>query len=80
MKLKSARLRRKKSQIEVAEYADVSLRSYQYYESGEQLPAIDVALKICRFLTVSPFYIDEWDNPPPKEIRAAKDPTEPEVN
>lgn len=69
MKLKVARQRRKKKQNEVAEYAGVTIRSYQFYESGEQIPAVDIALKICRFLTVSPFYIDEWQDPPAKEDR-----------
>lgn len=77
MKLKRARERRHKSQTEVSEYAGISLRSYQYIESGEQLPAVDIALKICKFLTVSPFYIDEWDDPAPKELRVAKGPSEP---
>ncbi|MGP3788167.1 helix-turn-helix domain-containing protein [Paenibacillus sp. 1A_MP2] len=73
MNLKTARNRRRKKQTEVAEYAGITLRSYQFYESGEQIPAVDVALKICRFLTVSPFYIDEWQDPLPKEERIKKE-------
>ncbi|MGN7457477.1 helix-turn-helix transcriptional regulator [Paenibacillus pasadenensis] len=62
MKLKDARKKNKKTQEEVADHCGISRRYYQNIEYGDQEPTIRLALKICRFLEVSPFYIEEWND------------------
>ncbi|MDN4106124.1 helix-turn-helix transcriptional regulator [Paenibacillus polymyxa] len=60
MKLKEARLRNNKTQAQVAEYAEISLRSYQYIEKGQQMPSVVTGLKIAKILRTSPVCIDEF--------------------
>ncbi|MCU5811488.1 XRE family transcriptional regulator, partial [Clostridioides difficile] len=41
------------TQLEVAQKAKITERSYQYYEAGERLPNIRTALKIARILNTN---------------------------
>jgi len=66
MKLKQARRRRKRKQWEVAKHCNISTRFYQYIESGESIPPVKLAIRICRYLEVSPLYIDEWADDTPE--------------
>ncbi len=67
MKLKKARLKAKKSQEAVADHCKISRRHYQNIEYGDN-PSVQIALRIAKFLDVSPFYIDEWYEKPPVSI------------
>lgn len=77
MKLKQARKRKQKKQWEVAEHCGITTRFYQYIESGKSIPSAKMAVKICRYLGVSPLYIDEWASD--TESEADKDLDYPEV-
>ena len=60
-KLKEAREKRGFTQTELAESAGITVRSYQYYEAGEQKPSVDIAIKIARKLETTVeelFFID----------------------
>lgn len=70
MKIKEARKRAALSQDKTARLSDIGLRHYVKIEKGETMPGVDVALRICRVLSVDPFDIDEWNkgsNPVPDE-------------
>ena len=44
-------------QKDIAKAAEISLRTYQRYESGERLPDIEVLTKIADFFEVSTDYL-----------------------
>lgn len=50
--LRNARLQAGLSQIDLAEMAEISRRSYQRYEYGNYLPDVPVANRLCRILHV----------------------------
>ncbi|MFC5402946.1 helix-turn-helix transcriptional regulator [Cohnella soli] len=60
MKLKKARKRAKITQDEIAEALEISRRHYQNIEYGIVDPGVTTALRIAKFLGVSPYNIDEW--------------------
>lgn len=47
-KLESARAAKKLTQEQMATKADVSLRAYKAYESGDRIPRADVAIRIAK--------------------------------
>ena len=49
-KLKAKRQKEGLTQVEVAEKANTSIRSYKYYESGEIIPRVDTAKLIAKAL------------------------------
>ena len=60
-KLKNIRIEKNFTQADVAKAAGITLRSYQYYEAGEQKPSVDIAIKIARKLETTVeelFFID----------------------
>lgn len=59
--LKQIRENRGYTQLFVAEKAETSLRSYQYYETGKRTPKADVLQRIAKVLGCS---IDELLNKP----------------
>lgn len=49
-KLKELRESKGLSQPQISEKVGISLRAYQYYESGERMPDVDTAIKIAGIL------------------------------
>ena len=49
-KLKAERQKEGLTQVEVAKKADITVTSYQRYESGERIPRADIAVLIARAL------------------------------
>lgn len=50
IKLKTTRQQEGLTQVEVAKKADITVTSYQRYESGERIPRADIAVLIARAL------------------------------
>ena len=50
MQLRAAREKSGKTQAQVAKEAEVDVRLYQYYESGEKEPGVRKAIRIARVL------------------------------
>ena len=56
-KLIRARLRNSRTQKDMATTAGISLRQYQYFESGNCAPNIDTLCRIAGALDVHPSYV-----------------------
>lgn len=56
-KLIRARLRNNRTQKDMAKDAGISLRQYQYFESGNCAPNIDTLCRIAGALHVHPSYV-----------------------
>ena len=56
-RLSSLRKKRNLKQREMAELMGISLRAWQYYESGEKMPDVDGLAKIAEFFGVSTDYL-----------------------
>lgn len=56
-RVKELRKEKGKKQNEMAEYLGVTLRAYQYYESGTNYPNIPGLLKLADFFDVSTDYL-----------------------
>lgn len=52
-RLKELRTKKKMLQRDVAKYLDVTVRTYQYYESGELEPGLEKLVKIADLFEVS---------------------------
>ena len=52
-RLKELRTKKKMLQRDVAKYLDVTVRTYQYYESGELEPSLEKLVKIADLFEVS---------------------------
>lgn len=60
MKLKQARNLRGLTQEQLVSIVNISVRNYQRMESGEVIPPVTTALRICKVLEINPFRIEEW--------------------
>ena len=56
-RLKELRKEHKKTQKEVAQYLEVGLRAYQFYESATNYPNIPGLIKLADFFDVSTDYL-----------------------
>ena len=56
-RLRECRSRKGLTQTQVAAAVDISLRSYKYYESGEQAPSIKALAALADFFGVSIDYL-----------------------
>jgi transcriptional regulator with XRE-family HTH domain len=56
-KLKALRSKKKVSQEAVAEYLEISKSAYGYYESGRNMPSVEVLLKLAKYFDVSTDYL-----------------------
>lgn len=57
LKLKELRNKKKCSQEVVADYLDISKSAYGYYESGRNMPSVEILLKLAKFFGVSTDYL-----------------------
>lgn len=57
LKLKQLRKERNLKQTELADAIGISLRAYQYYESGERNPDIIILEKLADYFNVSTDYL-----------------------
>lgn len=60
MKLEEARKNKGLTQEQVTKKVDVTLRHYVNIEKGVSIPAVDVALQICKLFEIDPYEVDEW--------------------
>ena len=56
-RLKGLRKERKKTQTEMAQYLEIGLRAYQYYESATNYPNIPGLLKLADYFEVTTDYL-----------------------
>lgn len=56
-RLKELRKERKKTQTEIAQYLEVGLRAYQYYESATNYPNIPGLIKLADYFEVTTDYL-----------------------
>jgi len=56
-RLKSVRKAQKRSQKELADLLDVTVRGYQYYEDGTHEPSYDRLVTLAKYLNVSTDYL-----------------------
>ena len=56
-RLKELRKERKKTQTEIAQYLEVGLRAYQYYESATNYPNIPGLIKLADYFGVTTDYL-----------------------
>ena len=56
-RLKELRIEHKKTQKEVAQYLEVGLRAYQFYESATNYPNIPGLIKLADFFDVTTDYL-----------------------
>ncbi|WP_289132832.1 helix-turn-helix transcriptional regulator [uncultured Bacteroides sp.] len=56
-RLQALKMERSLLQKDIAQAAEISLRTYQRYESGERLPDTDVLSKLADFFNVSTDYL-----------------------
>lgn len=60
MRLREARKQRGLTQEQLVSIVNISIRNYQRMESGEVIPPVSTALRICKALEINPFRIEEW--------------------
>ena len=56
-RLKELRKQRKKTQTEMAQYLEIGLRAYQYYESATNYPNIPSLIKLADYVAVTTDYL-----------------------
>lgn len=56
-RLKGLRKERKKTQTEMAQYLEIGLRAYQYYESATNYPNIPSLIKLADYFAVTTDYL-----------------------
>ena len=56
-RVKALRRERKKTQKEMAEYLEVGLRAYQYYEGAKHYPDVSGLIKMADLFEVSTDYL-----------------------
>lgn len=56
-RLKGLRKERKKTQTEMAQYLEIGLRAYQYYESATNYPNIPSLIKLADYFEVTIDYL-----------------------
>ena len=57
IRLREARMMRKKTQKETAQILDMALRSYQFYEQGKTEPSISKLIALADFFGVTMDYL-----------------------
>lgn len=56
-RLRTARLKHNITQQDMADLIGVTLRAYQYYESGEREPSLQILVSIAKTLSVTTDYL-----------------------
>lgn len=51
-KIRTLRIKKGLSQVELSRLSQVKLRTLQYYESGERKPPVDIAINIAEILEI----------------------------
>jgi len=63
-RIKQLRLDKKLLQKDLAEYLEITVRAYQYYEAGTNFPDFKGLQKLADYFQVSVDYLMGRDNPP----------------
>ena len=62
------KLEHKLLQKDMAKVAEISLRTYQRYESGERIPDLEVLIKLADYFNVSTDYLLGRSNDPTRHL------------
>ena len=62
------KLEHKLLQKDMAKVAEISLRTYQRYESGERIPDLEVLIKLADYFNVSTDYLLGRSNDPTRYL------------